>query len=84
VASGAPQASERTRAAGAVAGVIEISASSTTSFDDAIATGVQRATDTIDDVRSAWVKAQEVLVEDGKVTEYRVHLMVTFVLGKKE
>ncbi len=63
-----------------VAKVSEIIASSTKSFDDAIASGVKRATSTLKGVQSAWVADQEVLVKNGKVIEYRVRLKITFVL----
>lgn len=63
-----------------VAKVSEIIASSSKSFDDAIATGVKRATKTLKGVQSAWVADQEVLVRNEKVIEYRVRLKVTFVL----
>jgi hypothetical protein len=67
-----------------VAKVIEIIATSKDSFEDAVAQGVARASDTINGVASAWVKDQSVDVEKGKVTAYRVTLKVTFVLkGKK-
>jgi dodecin len=68
-----------------VAKVIELIASSKVSFDDAIAQGVARASETINGVASAWVKDQSVDVEKGKITAYRVALKVTFVLkGKKK
>jgi flavin-binding protein dodecin len=63
-----------------VARVTEISARSTTSFEDAIKVGVERATQTLRGVTSAWVKEQQVKVEDGRVAEYQVNLLVTFVL----
>lgn len=63
-----------------VARITEISASSNKSFEDAIEVGVERADKTIRNVTSAWVQDQEVLVEKGKVTEYRVKLKVSFVL----
>lgn len=63
-----------------VAKVTEIIASSSKSFDDAIATGIKRAGKTIDNVKGAWVKDQKVVVEKGKIAEYRVTLRVTFVL----
>jgi flavin-binding protein dodecin len=63
-----------------VAKVIEINASSTKSFEDAIQSGLNKAADTIEDIRSAWIKDQEVLVEGGKIKEYRVNLKVTFLL----
>lgn len=64
----------------AVAKVIEIIGGSKSSFEDAIKQGIARATDTINDVTSVWVKDQNVMVEGGKIVEYRVSMMVTFVL----
>lgn len=63
-----------------VAKVIEITAESNQSFEDAIRQGVAKATESVHNVRSAWVKEQQVSVVDGKVAAYRVGLMVTFVL----
>lgn len=63
-----------------VARVSEISSISETSFEDAIAKGVERATETLRNVKSAWVKEQEVQIENGKVSSYKVNMMVTFVL----
>jgi flavin-binding protein dodecin len=63
-----------------VAKVVEILASSPDSFEAAIQAGVERASKTLDDVKGAWVKDQQVVIENGKVTEYRVSLKVTFVL----
>ena len=64
-----------------VARVTEIKASSKKSFEDAVQTGVSRASETLKNVRGAWVQDQEVLVgDDGNITEYRVLLKVTFVL----
>jgi flavin-binding protein dodecin len=64
----------------AVARVTEISSTSTKSFDDAIAQGIARATKTLRNVKSAWVKEQRVEVADSRVTEYQVNMLVTFVL----
>ena len=63
-----------------VANVIEISAESTKSFEDAIAMGVDRACKTLKNVQGAWVKEQQVVVRDGHVAVFRVHLKVTFIL----
>ncbi|MCZ7525289.1 MAG: dodecin family protein [Acidimicrobiia bacterium] len=63
-----------------VARVTEISARSPNSFEDAIKVGIDRATQTLRGVTSAWVKEQQVKVGDGKVVEYQVNLLVTFVL----
>ncbi len=65
---------------GEVARVTEISARSAESFEDAIRVGVERATATLRNVSSAWVKEQQVKVEGGRVTEYQVNMLVTFVL----
>jgi flavin-binding protein dodecin len=64
----------------AVARVTEISSTSTTSFDDALKQGIARATKTLRNVRSAWVKEQRVDIKDNQIAEYQVNLMVTFVL----
>ena len=63
-----------------VARVTEITASSSKSFEDAIRNGVERASKTLKNVSGAWVKDQEIGVKDGKVSDYRVKLKVTFVL----
>jgi dodecin len=64
-----------------VARVTEIIASSPKSFDDAVASGIKRAGKTLKHIRGAWVRDQEVVVnEAGKITEYRVKMKVTFVL----
>jgi dodecin len=63
-----------------VAKVIEIIASSKKSFEDAVAQGVNKAADSLHDITGAWVKEQSVKVVNGKVTDYRVNLKVTFVL----
>ena len=65
---------------GDVARVTEISAQSETSFEDAIKSGIERASQTLRNVKGAWVKEQQVKVEGGKITEYQVNLLVTFVL----
>jgi len=63
-----------------IARITEISATSTTGFEDAIKQGVSRASQTLRNVRSAWVKEQQVRVDNGGIVEYQVNLMVTFVL----
>ena len=63
-----------------VARVTELSVSSPTSFEDAIQQGVERATRTLRNVRSAWVKEQRVSIENDRISEYQVNLLVTFVL----
>ena len=63
-----------------VARVTEIIAGSPKSFDDALQVGVARANKTLQNVKSAWVEGQKVVIENGKIIEYRVFLKVTFVL----
>ena len=64
-----------------VASISEIKATSTKSFDDAIKQGVKRATETLRNVKSAWVENQDVRVdENGDISEYRVQLRITFIL----
>jgi flavin-binding protein dodecin len=65
----------------AVAKVTEIISSSTTSFDDAVVEGVERANKTLKNIKSAWVKEQKAMVENGKVVEYRVTMKVSFILA---
>ncbi len=63
-----------------VARVTEITSSSTKSFEDATKTGIERANKTLQNVKGAWIKEQKVVVDDGKIVEYRVTMKVTFVL----
>ncbi len=63
-----------------IAKVTELIASSPKSFEDAMSNGVARADKTLKNITGAWVKDQNVVVENGKITEYRVVMKVTFVL----
>jgi flavin-binding protein dodecin len=63
-----------------VARVTEISAISETSFEDAIKVGIDRANQSLRNLRSAWVKEQEVQITDGRISGFKVNLQVTFVL----
>lgn len=63
-----------------VARVTELSAMSNTSFEDAIQQAIARATQTLRNVTSAWVKEQRVIVENGSISQYQVNLQITFVL----
>ena len=63
-----------------IAKVTEIISSSKKGFDDAIVLGVERANKTLKNVKGAWISEQKVVVEKGKIAEYRVTLRVTFVL----
>lgn len=63
-----------------VAKIIEINAESEKSFEDAIDKGIKHAATTVHGIKGAWVKGQQVLVNNDKITMYRVDLKVTFVL----
>ena len=63
-----------------VAKVIELSSSSNKSFEDAIQQGIARASKTLKNVEAAWIKEQQVTVQGGRISGYRVNMMVTFVL----
>ena len=65
-----------------VARVTEISSSSEKSFEDAFQKGIARASETLRNVRSAWIKEQQVDIDGGRVTRYRVNMLVTFVLDE--
>jgi flavin-binding protein dodecin len=64
----------------AVAKVVEITASSPTSFEDAVKNGIEKANETIRGIQGAWVSEEKVDVADGKITAFRVTLRVTFLL----
>lgn len=63
-----------------VAKTVEISSTSSKSFEEAIQLGIKRAGETISDIRGAWIKEQKIDVADGRISAYRVTMMVTFVL----
>jgi len=67
-----------------VAKISEITSTSTTSFDDAVADGIKRASKTIHGITGAWVADQEVVVKSGKIVEYKVRLKLTFVLDESK
>ncbi len=64
----------------AVAKVIELSATSSAGFEDAIRQAIEKASETVRNIKGAWVKEQQVTVENGRVSGYRVDLKITFVL----
>jgi dodecin len=66
----------------AVARVTEIIAASKKSFEDAVEQGIARASKTLKNIEGAWVQDQKVVVQKGKVVEYRVAMKVTFILEK--
>lgn len=75
-------AKKATPASTSVARVTEIICTSDKSFEDAISNGVKRACKTLRDVRGAWVKEMKVDVSDGKITQYRVDMLITFVMDE--
>ncbi len=67
-----------------VAKNIEITSSSSESFEDAVKSGISRAAKTISNISGAWIKEQKVEISEGKVTGYRVTMIVTFVLTEDD
>ncbi len=63
-----------------VAKTSEITASSSKSFEDAIRIGIRKMSKTVNDIESAWVKEQKVVVKKGEVSAYRVTMKVTFIV----
>ena len=63
-----------------VARVTEITAASDKGFEDAVRIGLNRAAKTLDNVKGAWIQDQEVVFDGDEITEFRVHMKVTFVL----
>jgi dodecin len=64
-----------------VARIVEISSTSENSFEDAVKVGLQRASQTLRHVSSAWIKDHKVMLDgEGGITGYQVHMLVTFVL----
>ncbi len=67
-----------------VASVTEISAVSSEGFEEAIREGINRATQTLRNVEGAWVKDKNILIENGRITGYKVNLLVTFVMEEAQ
>lgn len=65
-----------------VAKVTEISAESPVSFQEAIETGIAKASKTLRGIRGAWIKEQKIRIEEGRIISYRVDLKITFVLDE--
>lgn len=63
-----------------VAKVIEISAESNVSFEDAISKGIAKASESVHNIKGAWIKEQKAVVDNGQIVSYRVDLKLTFVL----
>ena len=62
---------------------IEITSESKKGFDDAISVGIKKAAQTVNNIRSVWIKDQSCTVKNGKIASYRVNMKVTFGLGVK-
>ncbi len=67
-----------------VAKNIEITASSPTSFEDAIESGIRRASKSLNNIQGAWIKEQKIRIENNQATEYRVMMILTFVLDDSD
>lgn len=67
-----------------IAKVIEVIASSKVGFDDAIKKGIERASDTLGGVQGAWIKDQSIELQDGKISEYKVIMRLTFLVDKPD
>jgi dodecin len=67
-----------------IARVTELSATSEQSFEDAINRGIKRATSTLRNVESAWIKDMNVMIENGRIMAYKVNMAITFVLDDDE
>lgn len=67
-----------------VARVTEITSTSSTSFEDAINKGIKRATQTLRNVKGAWIKEQQIEVDGDRITNYQVNMLVTFVLDDSD
>ena len=67
-----------------VARVTEITSTSGQSFEDAIRQGIARATSTLRNVTSAWIKEQQVRIDNGNIVEYQVNMLITFVLDDND
>lgn len=67
-----------------VAKNIEITASSPTSFEDAIESGIRRASKSLKNIQGAWIKEQKLRIENNRATEYRVMMILTFVLNDSD
>ena len=64
----------------AIAKVVEVTSSSQKSFEDAIQTGISKVMETVKNVQGAWINEQKVIIQDNKITEYRVNLKISFLV----
>lgn len=65
-----------------VARVTTITSRSDESFEDAITSGISRASETLRNVSGAWVKDQKLECVDGQITQYHVVMEITFILDE--
>jgi flavin-binding protein dodecin len=63
-----------------IARVTEISSTSNVGFEDAIKQGIQRASETLRGISGAWIKEQNVMIDNNKISAYRVNMLITFIL----
>jgi len=64
----------------AIAKIIEITASSSSGIEDAVRSGIAKASETVKRIETAWIKDTNVVLRDGKVSEWRVRLKITFLV----
>ena len=67
-----------------VAKVVELTASSPTSFEEAVKNGIEKAAETLRNIQGAWVSEEKVDVEDGKISAFRVTLRITFLVEDQD
>jgi hypothetical protein len=64
-----------------VAKLVEVSSSSTKSFEDAIRSGIKKVSKTVKHIEGAWIKEQKVVIKEGDIVEFRVSMKVTFIVN---
>jgi flavin-binding protein dodecin len=65
----------------AVAKIIELNASSTTSIEDAVQSGLRKCAETVKHIKGAWISGTKVKCgPDGTITEWRVDLRISFIV----
>ncbi|AKC87403.1 dodecin family protein [Pseudoxanthomonas suwonensis] len=64
-----------------IAKVIEISAASKTSAEDAVRSGLKKVSETVQGIQGAWISETKVETDgEGNIVEWRVNLRVTFIV----
>ena len=65
-----------------VAKIIEVNAASKTSMEDAVKVGLKKTSETVKNIKGAWVNEIKVVTDgEGNVSEWRVNLRVSFVVS---